>query len=215
MTRKFSFRLRLLGPVEGSRGIVLSEVLKFRRGNHGQPWAFLNFARGKGTAIVKEDSYGDEHTKAEREEQWVPGVASVEAEPTIDGRIVLKFRDGAFRDPFIGRHVSDGTIRMFAYLLLLRDLRLSRPWSPRAPNGVIQGGFLQGHPAQVRWRQTKTVVNPISADQIVTSKVKVKNFQVRSPPARASPKGPPPPLDERAENSRVRGDRECTSFQVF
>lgn len=54
---------------EGPRGIILSEVLKFRRGNRGQPWAFLNFARGKGTAIVNEGSYGDEHTKAEREEQ--------------------------------------------------------------------------------------------------------------------------------------------------
>lgn len=54
---------------EGPRGIVLSEVLKFRRGNRGQPWAFLNFARGKGTAIVNEDNHGDEHTKAEREEQ--------------------------------------------------------------------------------------------------------------------------------------------------
>ena len=32
---------------EGPRG-VLSEVLKFRRGNRGQPWAFLNFCTGQG-----------------------------------------------------------------------------------------------------------------------------------------------------------------------
>lgn len=51
----------------------------------------------------------------------VPGVSNIEAETTVDGRIVLKFQDGAFRDPFIARYVSDGTIKMFAYLILLND----------------------------------------------------------------------------------------------
>lgn len=51
----------------------------------------------------------------------VPGVSIVEPEQTIDGRLVLRFQDGSFRDPFIARHVSDGTIRMFAYLVLLND----------------------------------------------------------------------------------------------
>jgi predicted ATPase len=51
----------------------------------------------------------------------VPGVTNVEAMPTEDGRIVLKFQDGSFIDPFIARYVSDGTIKMFAYLLLLHD----------------------------------------------------------------------------------------------
>ena len=51
----------------------------------------------------------------------VPGVMNVEAVPTEDGRIVLKFQDGSFKDPFIARYVSDGTIKMFAYLLLLHD----------------------------------------------------------------------------------------------
>lgn len=51
----------------------------------------------------------------------VPGVSIVEPEQTIDGRLVLRFQDGSFRDPFIARHVSDGTIKMFAYLVLLND----------------------------------------------------------------------------------------------
>jgi len=51
----------------------------------------------------------------------VPGVKSVEAKMTEDGRIVLRFQDGSFKDPFIARYVSDGTIKMFAYLLLLHD----------------------------------------------------------------------------------------------
>jgi predicted ATPase len=51
----------------------------------------------------------------------IPGVQKVEAKPTEDGRLVLRFQDGAFRDPFIARYVSDGTIKMFAYLVLLHD----------------------------------------------------------------------------------------------
>ena len=51
----------------------------------------------------------------------VPGISSVEPEPTADGRLLLKFRDGSFKDPFIDKYVSDGTIKMFAYLVLLYD----------------------------------------------------------------------------------------------
>lgn len=51
----------------------------------------------------------------------VPGIEKVEATETIDGRIVLQFSDGSFKDPFISRFVSDGTIKMFAYLILLYD----------------------------------------------------------------------------------------------
>jgi len=51
----------------------------------------------------------------------VPGISNVQAETTVDGRIVLKFQDGSFKDPFIARYVSDGTIKMFAYLTLLYD----------------------------------------------------------------------------------------------
>ncbi|GAB6056896.1 AAA family ATPase [Desulfonatronum parangueonense] len=51
----------------------------------------------------------------------VPGIASVEPEPTKDGRLLLKFQDGSFKDPFIDKYVSDGTIKMFAYLVLLYD----------------------------------------------------------------------------------------------
>ena len=46
----------------------------------------------------------------EKLKQRVPGVSKVEAEETVDGRIVLKFQDAAFKDPFLARYVSDGTI---------------------------------------------------------------------------------------------------------
>lgn len=57
----------------------------------------------------------------ERMKHRVPGVSNVTPKLTEDGRLLLQFADGAFKDPFIDRHVSDGTIKMFAYLLLLHD----------------------------------------------------------------------------------------------
>ncbi|MCI5192350.1 MAG: chromosome segregation protein SMC [Candidatus Electrothrix sp. AU1_5] len=51
----------------------------------------------------------------------VPGIGSIEPEATRDDRLLLKFQDGSFKDPFIDKYVSDGTIKMFAYLVLLYD----------------------------------------------------------------------------------------------
>lgn len=191
---------------DSGRAVVEREVLKFRRGGHGKPWHFLDFKRGRGTAITNESAYGEEGATEERAEyvldnpgvlaikglgqfkefrvvaefrnlieNWhisdfhisdarpsaeygisehlsthgenvaqvaqylyenhrgefekilqkmkdrVPGVSHVEAKPTEDGRLVLRFQDGSFKDPFIARNVSDGTIKMFAYLVLLYD----------------------------------------------------------------------------------------------
>lgn len=191
---------------DAGRPVVEREILKFRRGARGQPWHFVDFSRGRGTAITNESAYGQEGVEAERKdyvlddpgvlaikglgqfkefrvvaefrsiiENWhisdfhiaearpsaeagyaehlstrgdniaqvaqylfdnhpdrfnrvlrsmkerVPGVNMVEAKPTEDGRLVLRFQDGSFKDPFIARYVSDGTIKMFAYLVLLYD----------------------------------------------------------------------------------------------
>ncbi|MDY0110247.1 MAG: AAA family ATPase [Candidatus Krumholzibacteria bacterium] len=196
-----------VGSDEG-RPVVEREILKFRRGQYGQPWHFVDFSRGHGTAITNEAAYGQEGVAEERKEhhlddpavlaikglgqfkefrvvaefrslienwhisdfhisdarpsaeagyaehlsmrgdnvaqvaqflyeyhrdrfdrvlevmkQRVPGVSNVEAKPTEDGRLVLRFQDGSFKDPFIARYVSDGTIKMFAYLVLLYDPR--------------------------------------------------------------------------------------------
>lgn len=56
-----------------------------------------------------------------RMQMRVPGVKLVDAQETSDGRIVLRFQDGSFKDPFAARFVSDGTIKMFTYLVLLHD----------------------------------------------------------------------------------------------
>ncbi len=51
----------------------------------------------------------------------VPGIEDVEPILTQDGRLLLGFKDDSFDKPFIDRYVSDGTIKMFAYLVLLYD----------------------------------------------------------------------------------------------
>ena len=191
---------------DSGRVVVHREILRYRRGQYGKPWHFVDFSRGRGTAITNESVYGQKGVVEEREEyelddpsilaikglgqfrefrvvseyrglveDWhvsdfhvadarpsvdagyaehlsgrgdnvaqvahylyenhrdcfdqilktmsrrVPGVSSVEARPTEDGRLVLRFQDGSFKDPFIARHVSDGTIKMFAYLVMLYD----------------------------------------------------------------------------------------------
>ncbi len=185
---------------------VARERLMYRRGQRGRPWHFLDFADGRGKAVVNEDEYDNASAQERCEDQelesrdilaikglgqftkfkvvssfrrlienWhlsdfhitearpsreaavaehlspvgdnlplvaqyvfeshrdvfdrvlrkmakrVPGVSGVEAVATEDGRVVLKFQDGSFKDPFIAKYVSDGTIKMFAYLLLLHD----------------------------------------------------------------------------------------------
>jgi predicted ATPase len=188
--------------------IVKKEILKYRRGQTGKPYNFLDFKEGEGTAITNEEKFETDKQNFvdERENQkldspdilaikglgqfqrfkaissfrrllenWyvsnfqiqaaqavsdtgisehlsttgnnlaqytkfifenypddfnkillklqqrIPGINSVKAEETSDGRIVLQFKDGSFKDPFISRYVSDGTIKMFAYLMLLND----------------------------------------------------------------------------------------------
>lgn len=51
----------------------------------------------------------------------VPGVSAVAPLLTEDGYLTLRFQDGSFKTPFLDRYVSDGTIKMFAYLVLLHD----------------------------------------------------------------------------------------------
>ncbi len=195
--------------LDGKNGIakVEREVLKYRRGSKGQPWHFLDFSNGDGTAVINEvetDIKQESLLKRERQqlkspdilaikglaqfekfpavkalgnliENWhvsdfhinrarseqesgyaehlssegenlalvtqylynnhrvvfdtllkklaerVPGITKVEAKPTEEGKILLKFQDQEFTDPFLARFVSDGTIKMFAYLVLLYD----------------------------------------------------------------------------------------------
>ncbi len=51
----------------------------------------------------------------------IPGVDRIDTDPTQDGRLLLRFNDKGFKDPFYAQQMSDGTLKVFAYLLLLED----------------------------------------------------------------------------------------------
>ncbi len=51
----------------------------------------------------------------------IPGVERIATERTVDGRLTLNFKNKGFIDPFLAQQTSDGTLKLFAYLLLLED----------------------------------------------------------------------------------------------
>ena len=51
----------------------------------------------------------------------IPGISKIDTERTPDGRLLLRFNDRGFQDPFYAQQMSDGTLKIFAYLLLLED----------------------------------------------------------------------------------------------
>jgi predicted ATPase len=212
---ELKFREKDAGPLityllrineEKGKAYVAKEMLRYRRGSSGQPWQFLNFSRGSGTAVTNElDSIKDvrslhreeqtlkspdilaikglaqferfpavvalgnlienwhisdfhiskarpeqeagyaEHLSREGEnlslviqylhqhhrkvfneilgllKNRVPGISNIDSKTTEEGRVLLRFQDGSFEDPFLARYVSDGTIKMLAYLTLLYD----------------------------------------------------------------------------------------------
>lgn len=196
-----------IGEVRGVISIR-REILRYKRGAHGKPFHFLDFADGEGYAINNEEDFDKEEEELKREfqtldspdilavkglgqferfkaanafrkliESWhvsdfhisaargrkevsgdsehlsetgdnlprvaqylfehhketvfdsiltnmtrrVPGVKAVEPLLMDDGYLTLRFQDGTFKTPFLDRYVSDGTIKMFAYLVLLYD----------------------------------------------------------------------------------------------
>ena len=117
---------------------IVSEFRKFIENWHisdfqiadARPSADFGYAehlstRGDNVALVAKYLYENHPQQFNRVlqamRQRVPGVSDVKAKPTEDGRLVLRFQDDNFQDPFIAPNVSDGTIKMFAYLVLLYD----------------------------------------------------------------------------------------------
>ena len=51
----------------------------------------------------------------------IPGIDRIDTERSPDGRLLLRFNDKGFRDPFYAQQMSDGTLKVFAYLIMLAD----------------------------------------------------------------------------------------------
>lgn len=51
----------------------------------------------------------------------IPGIDKIDTNESQDKRLLLRFNDKGFDDPFYAQQMSDGTLKIFAYLLLLED----------------------------------------------------------------------------------------------
>jgi predicted ATPase len=51
----------------------------------------------------------------------IPGIRSIKPEVSADKRLLLKFDEDGYRDPFYQQSMSDGTLKMLAYGVLLED----------------------------------------------------------------------------------------------
>ena len=93
--------LPLAGPQQhlNTRGDNLGNVVQFMEREHPQRFK----------AILTEIA------------SKIPGIDQIDTERTSDGRLLLRFNDKGFEDPFYAQQVSDGTLKVFAYLLLLED----------------------------------------------------------------------------------------------
>lgn len=51
----------------------------------------------------------------------IPGIDKIDTEKMPNGQLLVRFNDKGFHDPFYIQQMSDGTLKLFAYLLLLED----------------------------------------------------------------------------------------------
>ncbi len=51
----------------------------------------------------------------------IPGLRGLTTEPSQDGRLLIKFDETGYVDPFYQQSMSDGTLKMLAYAVLLAD----------------------------------------------------------------------------------------------
>ena len=51
----------------------------------------------------------------------IPGINKITTKKSPDGRLLLCFNDKGFKDPYYAQQMSDGTLKVFAYLLLMED----------------------------------------------------------------------------------------------
>ncbi len=60
-------------------------------------------------------------TIIERVTKSIPGLKSIDIEVSKDKRLLLKFNEEGYDDPFYQQSMSDGTLKMLAYAVLLAD----------------------------------------------------------------------------------------------
>ena len=70
--------------------------------------------------IARENPHGF-HKMLSRIAPKIPGIERIEPVPTPDKRLLLAFHASGYSEPFYQQDMSDGTLKMLAYLLLMED----------------------------------------------------------------------------------------------
>lgn len=84
----------------------------------------------------------------------IPGVQKISAQESADKRVLLSFNDGAFSDPFYAGQMSDGTLKMFAYLLLMEDPQPPPFICIEEPENGLYHGLLESLARELRSHAT-------------------------------------------------------------
>ncbi|MBU1433313.1 AAA family ATPase [Myxococcota bacterium] len=85
----------------------------------------------------------------------IPGIDKISVSVSEDKRLLLKFNDSGFKDPFFAQQVSNGTLKMFAYLLLLEDPFPSPFICIEEPENGLYHKLLEGLAAELRAHAAK------------------------------------------------------------
>ena len=90
---------------ENGQPYIEREILRYKRGSYGSPYHFLDFSRGKGTAITNEEDFSKTDQELDREEQKLgaPDILAIKGLGQFD-----RFKAAsAFRGFIENWHVSD------------------------------------------------------------------------------------------------------------
>lgn len=82
--------------------------------------------------------------------QRIPGLSNVTPKKSDDGMIYLSFNNKHFTNPFNTKNVSDGTIKLFAYMILLHDPEPHPLLCIEEPENFLHPELLQGLCEEIR-----------------------------------------------------------------
>jgi len=86
----------------------------------------------------------------------IPGIQKITAKRSDDGRLLLQFNERGYVDPFYALDMSDGTLKMFAYLLLLEDPDPAPLIGIEEPENGLHHQLLESLAKEMKHYATKT-----------------------------------------------------------
>ena len=88
----------------------------------------------------------------------IPGTSRISTEETVDDRLLVRFDDKRFRQPFYAQQASDGTLRILFFLLLLEDPKPPPLLCVEAPENDVYHKLLESLAMEFRERSADTQV---------------------------------------------------------